>query len=140
MKTDLHFVEVRSVYDFILAGKSRFTVVNEKTGNSFTYHVVKAEGSDVWFVRVAVSYEKYQYAGFLAKNGESLKYVQGNRGCFSEDVQSVKALLFVLDRSRRGLLPDFVHVLHHGKCGKCGRVLTDPVSIAVGLGPICRGL
>jgi hypothetical protein len=25
------------------------------------------------------------------------------------------------------------------RCAKCGRVLTDPVSIALGMGPTCRG-
>ncbi len=25
------------------------------------------------------------------------------------------------------------------RCAKCGRVLSDPVSVALGMGPICRG-
>lgn len=25
------------------------------------------------------------------------------------------------------------------RCGRCGRVLRDPLSIAIGLGPVCRG-
>lgn len=25
------------------------------------------------------------------------------------------------------------------RCARCGRVLTDPVSMAIGLGPLCRG-
>jgi hypothetical protein len=29
-------------------------------------------------------------------------------------------------------------VKHAGKCGKCGRMLTEPESLSSGIGPICR--
>ncbi|WP_373093047.1 DUF6011 domain-containing protein [Zhongshania sp.] len=28
--------------------------------------------------------------------------------------------------------------MHAGKCGRCARKLTDPVSISTGFGPHCR--
>ena len=40
----------------------------------------------------------------------------------------------VLDR---GVLPEALRVLHHGRCGRCGRKLTTPESIRLGLGPVC---
>jgi rRNA maturation endonuclease Nob1 len=30
-------------------------------------------------------------------------------------------------------------VYHLGRCGKCGKALTEPESISTGLGPICGG-
>jgi hypothetical protein len=34
-------------------------------------------------------------------------------------------------------LPDFVEVWHEGFCGKCGKRLTVPNSIEIGIGPDC---
>jgi hypothetical protein len=34
-------------------------------------------------------------------------------------------------------LPNFIEIWHEGRCGKCGRTLTVPDSIANGLGPEC---
>jgi hypothetical protein len=36
-------------------------------------------------------------------------------------------------------LTEQVTVFHEGRCGKCNRKLTDPTSIRIGLGPVCRG-
>lgn len=35
--------------------------------------------------------------------------------------------------------PEGVQLWHEGRCGRCGRTLTDPESCARGLGPICAG-
>lgn len=35
--------------------------------------------------------------------------------------------------------PDGVQVRHLGQCCECGRILTNATSIALGIGPICRG-
>ena len=32
-----------------------------------------------------------------------------------------------------------IEIAHAGKCGRCGRLLTDPESIEAGIGPVCRG-
>lgn len=37
-----------------------------------------------------------------------------------------------------GRFPSGVEVRHDGRCSRCGRALTDPESIDVGMGPICR--
>ena len=34
-------------------------------------------------------------------------------------------------------IPEGYHIAHVGKCGACGRPLTDPTSIASGIGPEC---
>jgi len=37
-------------------------------------------------------------------------------------------------------IPPQVHLYHLGRCGKCGRPLTDPASMERGIGPYCAGL
>ena len=34
-----------------------------------------------------------------------------------------------------GELPDNLEIWHEGHCGKCGRLLHDPISVSVGFGP-----
>lgn len=48
-----------------------------------------------------------------------------------------RALLGLTDEQRQeaGML----YAQKSGNCMKCGHVLTDPVSIALGIGPVCRG-
>ena len=36
-------------------------------------------------------------------------------------------------------LDEQILIYHSGRCGRCGRKLTDPESIRTGLGPVCRG-
>lgn len=39
-----------------------------------------------------------------------------------------------------GVIPPSLEVWHEGRCGRCGRALTVPESIASGIGPVCEGL
>lgn len=55
---------------------------------------------------------------------------------YAKEVQIVKFFIFHLQHKT---LPSFMNVYHVGRCGKCGRPLTDPGSINIGLGPVCRG-
>jgi len=40
--------------------------------------------------------------------------------------------------STSGNIPAALTIQHNDACGRCGRELTDPISVATGLGPICR--
>ena len=44
-----------------------------------------------------------------------------------------------LSTGKAGFLPISVRFWHEGRCGRCGRTLTDPESIKRGLGPVCVG-
>lgn len=39
----------------------------------------------------------------------------------------------------RATVPAGYRLAHTGRCGKCGKLLRDAESIALGLGPVCRG-
>jgi hypothetical protein len=52
------------------------------------------------------------------------------------DSQPVVAFNYVLQHIDK--LPNICEVYHSGRCGRCGRELTDPESIKCGLGPHCR--
>lgn len=116
---------------FIFAGNSTTTFLNTKTGNRFTYKVKKAKDSDLYFVSVLTSPEIYTYIGTIL-NG---LYKHGKKSTMTDNAQSVKVFDYVLKNLKT--LPNIIEIWHEGTCGKCGRPLTVPDSIASGIGPEC---
>ncbi len=123
---------------FVLAGNAIFTVVSKKTGTRFTYRVRIRETvgrPPIWFVSLLTGPDNtsnYTYIGQIVFNGRS--FVHGSKSTISYDAPSVKAFEWVWKVSGNH---EALEVWHVGKCGKCCRALTDPESIASGLGPIC---
>lgn len=133
-------MEAAAARDFILAGNARVTFKSVKTGDHFTFRIKKAkpaEGStrqipEVWFVSVMYDYESdgYQYLGIIrnGKFGASLK---------SQNMKSAPSYK-CFSWSWEHLDHENLEVWHEGRCGRCGRALTDPQSIESGYGPECR--
>jgi hypothetical protein len=121
--------------DFVFAGRAVFTVSNDK-GEHFTYKVSKHKDDDIYFAKVLSGADDYSYMGVLDKTAHIVH--KGKKG-MSSSAKSVKVLnwaLRVIDD--KTTLPEGYSIVHSGVCGRCGRELTDPVSIETGLGPVCR--
>lgn len=125
---------------FVTAGNALFTVVNESTGNRFTFKVCKADkrqpaDPDRWFVKVLNgpdNYSNYRYLGMLTPDG---KFVATTATGNLRNAQSFKAFDWFWRHIAN--LPANVKVYHEGKCARCGRRLTVPESIESGYGPEC---
>lgn len=132
------------VLRFMFAGSARFTLVSRRTGFRFTYRVkVKLEEAEtadptyfVSLLRGSDNESDYAYMGVLRNSGQ-FNFTSNSR--VQRTAQSSQALLWFLDklRQRRNVLGDLVEFWHEGRCGRCGRGLTVPESIAQGLGPEC---
>ena len=58
---------------------------------------------------------------------------------FAEGSDVLKAARWVMGRVINNLqIPDCMEIRHSGRCGKCGKTLTEPKSLDCGLGPCCR--
>lgn len=128
---------------FILAGNARVTLVSEKTGARFTYRVRASksrEGDErppVHFVALLSGPDNdadYQFLGTVFADGTFRVSAKSRIGA---DAPSAKAFAYAWAHLSRGQLPPQCEVWHEGRCGKCGRTLTVPESIATGLGPVC---
>jgi len=138
-----------NVLPFLLGGRALLTVHNEKTGTHNTYRVTAPgktaearEKASVLFVSVLTGPENttnYTYAGIILRDSGVFRSTAKSK--LAESTPSVAGFKWVLGRAKNDTLRDFPHVsvLHHGRCGTCGRVLTVPESITSGLGPICAG-
>lgn len=135
-------VDVQAIRKFVLAGNARFTVVSKKTGTRFTFEVVSAphpgiqKGEPAHFVALLTGPDRYSHLGTIF---DLKKYRHGKKSNISSDAPSAQAFAWFWERLSLGGELGTCEFWHEGKCGKCGRALTVPESIATGLGPICGG-
>jgi hypothetical protein len=135
----------QAVQEFIFAGNATFTLVSKKTGVRFTYKVrtrkLNPVGDEVFFLNLLRGPDNeadYAYMGVLRK--DPLRYFwTAASGKVGRQAPAYKALVWFVDAARceRDVLGKTLEVWHEGRCGKCGRKLTVPSSVSLGLGPEC---
>ena len=131
---------------FILAGKAIVTLVSLKSGKRYTYRIKlapKKEGMHTaHFVDLLTGQDNendYSPLGIIIEGRFFPTKIARTRG-ISDSTPSVIAIRYVLDDLMFGnTINPMVEIWHAGRCGKCGRKLTVPESIATGLGPDCAG-
>lgn len=131
MKT--HKLNNSDALKFMFSGNSIATFVNTKTDNRFTFKVKQKKYTNLFFVSVLTGADTYTYIGTVV-SGE---FRHGKKSKITKESQSVRVFQYVLTNLINSSLPNFVEVWHEGRCGKCGKTLTVPSSIANGLGPEC---
>ena len=135
-------------WQFLLAGNSTLTIVNDETGNRFTYKVRKKEvensGAQVnlYFVSLLNGPDNendFCYLGTIFFNGNGQGDFRTTRNSkVTGDAPSFKAFKWLFSMlQKEAELPDKVKFYHEGRCGRCGRTLTVPESIESGYGPEC---
>lgn len=136
--------------EFVLAGEATFTVSNQ-AGIHYTYHVYKAipnpqYPNNAWFAQLVLAAEdKKVYLGRLVpptSKQPSPNILLTGRSKYRADSRVLKVLdwaLTVVWQVHKGIyvLPAGYSIKHIGKCGRCGRELTNPASIDSGIGPEC---
>ena len=131
-------LEPENIRDFMLAGKSIVTFKSLKTGKHFTYKVKKAKGdySTRYFVSVNQN-DGYSYMGMITAANGIFTNTRGSE--ISRIAPSFLAFRWVWLHIVNNSFPlKGVEVWHEGRCGRCGKQLTDPESIESGYGPYCR--
>ena len=119
------------IRDFIYGGKATFTIRSLSSGKHWTFTIKQKKGADCYFVALHAGDQDPIYIGYLKHNRLCLS-AKSAPGITPRAV--INHLLHYIDRG--ALHPKF-EFFHEGTCGRCGRQLTDPVSIERGLGPTC---
>jgi hypothetical protein len=120
---------------FVFSGRAVFTLRSVKTGVRFTYRVVSQEGRPS-FVSVLTGPEVWTYLGSVFGQREDRSFRRTSKSSVSNTAPSFVAFGWFIKHIND--LPPSCEVYHEGRCGRCGRPLTDPESIMSGLGPVCR--
>jgi len=137
MTEETRMIDCDQILQFITAGNAYFTLRSQKTGTRYTFRIKKAKDSDTFFVSCLYGSDNtgdYAYLGII-KNCE-FRITAKSR--FTLDSPQVKAIVWsfahIMNADR---IPDVLEFWHEGRCGRCGRLLTVPESIASGIGPEC---
>lgn len=140
---------------FFVAGNCTFTVsVPEafagKCGCNphYTFKIQKGEPSDKYptpatFVKLLTGSDNttdYSYLGMLDERTGEVRLTA--RSCAQDAAWSVRIVRRVLAQMWVGegmaaILAAGWDIHHEGRCGRCGRPLTVPESLLIGLGPDC---
>lgn len=128
-----HIIEHKEALNFIFAGNSTFTVRNSESGNRFTFKCKNKKNTDLFFISVLTGSNNYTYIGIVINK----IYKHGKKSVVSNKAKSVLVFDYILRKLKNNTLDNVVEIWHEGKCGKCGRKLTDPSSISSGYGPSC---
>jgi len=133
-----HIIEHNKIRKFILAGDAYFTVVNVITKNKLTFHIIQPKEKSPWFVWATNKKGKFCFLGTIFQRTSGLEYRWGwKNGKFTEDSIINKSFKYLWKKMLLNSLPPKIIFYHDGKCGRCGKRLTDPRSIMRGFGPHC---
>ena len=141
------FDDAQTALEFLQGGKATVTFTSATSGKHFTYRVDQGadkrdpERKTPFFVKVLNGPNNawngdWLYIGYIKADGNSC-LLAGAKG--HPDADSFKAFSWVWAHLNRGDIPEDLTIQHDGTCCICRKQLTDPVSVATGIGPICAG-
>jgi Family of unknown function (DUF6011) len=141
--TQGQITDPKTALAFIHAGKATVTFRSLASGNRFTYKIVAAKkrnpnDAPTWFVKLLNGQDNnssYVYIGTIRNN----QFFWTGKSHVSKDASSFIGFQFCYSHLADSKIVGF-EVWHEGKCGRCGKKLTVPESIASGFGPDCLGL
>ena len=134
----MNFSSAGLAREFILAGDALFTLRSLRTGAHFTFKVQKARDAERWFVKLLVAPEEFKYMGTI--DGSPLRFRLTGKSQHEPESTPVRAFKYAFGWLCENVIPSELEVKHSGKCGRCGRPLTNPTSIDRGIGPECYAI
>lgn len=129
---------------FFTGGRAVFTVANNK-GQHYTYRIATPKkpnpsGRFTYFASLLTgpnNEHNFTYMGIFNPEKNTVLLTYASR--YREDSTPLKVICWALQKVTSGTaLPEGYSIKHEGRCCRCGRTLTDPTSIELGIGPECR--
>lgn len=145
-------MEHADIKRFVLQPKAEFVLTSKKTGKTLKFKLIqpapKAGFKPDPTIRHVLTFFDYaetsgKYIGTVSIGLDIARQMPPTSFRWIKRIaghqQQADALEWFLGRLMRGQSIDGVEFRHTGKCGRCGRKLTNPRSIDIGLGPECEG-
>lgn len=134
---EAHRINIENTLHYILAGNAISTFKNIETNNRYTFKIRLSKDKRVYFVSVLYGPNNefdYLYIGII-RNSNNFAWTSGSK--VKENDLRVKVFKYLFHHILKNDLPECIEVWHEGRCGRCGRILTVPKSIEIGIGPEC---
>lgn len=129
----------KNIQTYVTGGKGVVTL-KSPTGVHHSYSFRKPRDDNKFipntlFVYVLAGEHRWLYAGMVT--GRLFKLTQSSR--FLYDSPQARGVRYILRMMYDDKLQTPMQLFHEGVCSICGRPLTSPKSIELGIGPRCRG-
>lgn len=121
---------------YVFAGNAYFTLTSKKTNTHYTYNIYRKKNSPIWYVKIHDGHSNV-YSGYIKVINGIYKYYKGSSGNYDMSDNRILSLMWFIRHMKDVDITDKIILQHVGKCCKCGRKLTDPKSIELGVGPEC---
>lgn len=137
-----HNLKQENALEFILGNNALFTVKSLRTQSRFTYKVlIDCNNERIYKVSVlngTDNVRNYKQIGLIYKGLDSLShFFESVNSIHIKTAPSTIAFEYTFNNLCMGKVMPQVEIWHEGRCCRCGRVLTVPESIAMGIGPEC---
>ena len=140
--------DATTAMQFMTAGNATLTLRSRRTGARFTYRVREADqrntGDKPMFFASALTGSdnegEFSYFGTIRTDAAGDLFfapARPGKSRITPDAHCLKAFAWAFHFLTEGQMPADLEVWHEGRCGRCGRNLTVPESIASGFGPEC---
>ena len=150
------FDDTQEFFTYFMGGYGTITIVNPTTSCRLTYQFKKPkwtkdgkrkparelptskQDTRPIFIRVLNGPQNtsdYQFIGTFFP--ESMRFCHSHKSKIHANAKSVKAFAWLVRHINNEDLVKRLEIWHERKCGRCGRKLTVPASIAAGIGPEC---
>lgn len=131
-----------AILRFVLSGHAIFTLVSKRTRARYTFKVSKADKGDLYFIGLLSGPDNgadYRYLGILRHFDYPFQRYEVMTSKKSPPVGApFKGFEWFYKRLQMSAVwQDQMEFYHAGRCGRCGRMLTVPESIEMGIGPEC---
>lgn len=131
--------------EFLFAGRASF-VFESPQGEHVTVSVRQRKDDPRFSISLRHMNAPWKYAGSstvedMTASGRITKTHKSQLStAVPEDVRLMTIASYAMKLIANSLpIPTGYRLAHTGRCGKCGKLLRDAESTALGLGPVCRG-
>lgn len=131
------------ISNYLLGGNCTFTLYSKKLDKRYTYRVKKQLSKDdepIFFCQVLYGPDNekdYRFIGWIYEEDFTLR-TSRKGACDITDTRFTMFKYFLQMLCTEEMLPEACEFIPSGRCARCGRKLTVPISVYNGFGPECR--
>lgn len=136
----MHTLKYEHIKDFLLGGKCKFILYNKDNKHHIQFNIKQRKPKDEEDIHITyyISYHSHSdiYIGWIDK--DTLQFNRNTKLLDEEDLKKCtifsKLFEFIFKRNK---YPNNIEILYSGECSVCGRELTNPKYIELGIGEYC---
>lgn len=146
---EYEITELSHLQNFLLGGKAMFTLRNEKSGNHIVFSFRKQDVKYKHIFPIKLTPTQYIYVHKHSKIylgyfqckldvDPPITWIHPNSKLYEDEMVYYRIIMnFLMMVFSIGKMPKGLKIYYNGKCSICGRKLTDPDYIKIGIGKYC---